>query len=269
MRCRPPDDGLAATSGWKIRGTGLGAARQARPHPVELRRVDRRQVHVGDPHRAAVVEQLGAQRLREPDDGGLRAAVGRLQRDRAVRECRADLHDRAVAACAHVSEGGQRAVDVAQIGDVGDAADLCGGQLGDRREDRHHGVVDPHADRPEFVDDRGRGGVDRVGVGDIDGDDERAAAGRGYILGGSVEPVTASGQQRDRPSPLCERDRGGTADARAASGDDDASGACAHDDLLPTAQPCNTKVCCCYNGKEKRPWIGAAGPSSASWQLRC
>ena len=63
-----------------------------------------------------LVQQLGAQRLGEPVDRVLGAAVGRLQRDAALAERRADLHDRAAVARPHPGQRGHGAVDVAEVG---------------------------------------------------------------------------------------------------------------------------------------------------------
>ncbi len=56
------------------------------------------QLHHRDPHLALVVQQLGADRVGEPADPELGAAVCGLQRDRTVGERRADLHDLAAVA---------------------------------------------------------------------------------------------------------------------------------------------------------------------------
>src|SRR4051812_20568751 len=61
--------------------------------PVELRRVDAWQVDHADADLAALVDQLGDDRLGESTDRVLRAAVRRLQRDAAVAQCRSDLYD--------------------------------------------------------------------------------------------------------------------------------------------------------------------------------
>ena len=71
-----------------------------------------------------LVQQLAAQRLVEPLDGVLGAAVRGLQRDAAVGQRRADLHDRAAVARPHPPQRGHRAVDVAEVGHLGDPLEL-------------------------------------------------------------------------------------------------------------------------------------------------
>ena len=92
----------------------LRVPRQLGPHPGELWRVHRGHLDHGDPDTRLVVQQLAAQRGREPVDGVLGAAVGRLQRDAALGKRRADLHDRAAVAeqpGGGAADSGTRAVD--------------------------------------------------------------------------------------------------------------------------------------------------------------
>ena len=70
------------------RARALGQRRAA---PFELRRVEGRQLNHREAHLAPRMQQLAAQRIGEAAHGGLGAAVGRMQRDRAVREGRGDL----------------------------------------------------------------------------------------------------------------------------------------------------------------------------------
>ena len=118
-------------------------------------------------HPALVVDQLRAQRVGEAADRVLGAAIGRLQRDRAVGEGRADLHDRALVAWPHPFQRRHRAPDAAEIGHFGGAAIFLRRDLGDRREDRRHRIVDPDVDRAELPLDGSGGAVDRTGIGDI------------------------------------------------------------------------------------------------------
>ena len=59
----------------------------------------------------------------KPWIGMLGAAVGGLQRDPAVGQRRADLHDRAAVAGLHPPQRGHRGVDVAEVADLGDPLD--------------------------------------------------------------------------------------------------------------------------------------------------
>ncbi len=72
-----------------------------------------------------------------------------------------------------------------------------GVRVPERREDSDHGVVDPHVDRPELRLDARRGGLDRVGVGDVGGQ-RRARAARPLVPRRQrPRAVLAAGDQPD------------------------------------------------------------------------
>jgi len=71
---------------------------------------------------------------------------------------------------------------VAEVGHLGDPAELLGRGLGHRRQHRRHGVVDPDLDRPELFFDAGGCRFDRPGVGNIDRDGARPHPGRLDLL---------------------------------------------------------------------------------------
>ena len=96
---------------------------------------------------AALVQQLGAQRLVEALDGVLGAAVRPLQRDAAVGQGRADLDDRAAVARQHPAQGRPGAVDEAEVGHLGDPLELLGLDVDEPGEHRGEGDVDPDVDR--------------------------------------------------------------------------------------------------------------------------
>ena len=121
-----------------------------RPAPAELRRVVRRELDHRDVDAAALVKQLGAERLEEALDCVLCAAVGRLQRNPAVGKCGADEDDRAAIPRAHPTDGGHRAPNRAEIGHLGRTPVLVRLDFVQRREDRRHRIVDPDVDRPEL-----------------------------------------------------------------------------------------------------------------------
>ena len=130
--------------------------------------------HDRDVDVAALVQQLGAERFVEAVFG---AAVGGLQWNRADTQRRAHLHDRAAVAGAHPAQRCHRAVHTTQVGDLGDAAELVRVDLVERHEYRREGVVDPHVDRPDLAFDTVGHRVDRTGVGHIQFDSSRRAAG--------------------------------------------------------------------------------------------
>ena len=172
-------------------------------------------------HGALVVFELGTQRVGEALDRMLGTAIRRLQRDRAVRERRADLHDDAAVTRTHALQGRHRAPHEAVIGDVGDAAVVVRGHLHDRREDGEHGVVDPDVDRPEARFDFARRTLDGVVIGDVERQHHRfAAVGFDLALRG-FESVAPARDERDSCFPFPECARRGAADAGRGAGDDD------------------------------------------------
>ena len=191
-----PRDRARGDLGLVDRRHGLRVAVQVGADPAELRRVEAGQLDEGDAHLRAVVEQLDAQRVQEALERVLGAAVARLQRDPAARQRRADLHDHAAVARAHAPQRGLRAVDAAEVGDLGDAAELLGPRVDDRGELGRHRVVDPHVDGAELgLDPRG-GALDLLGVGHVGGRDARAHAVLLHLAPGGLE---ALGPARDEP----------------------------------------------------------------------
>lgn len=180
----------------------LGLVRKAALHPVELGRVECRHLQHHDAHVAAVVEQLGAQRVHEPLDRVLGRAVRGLERDTPVGERRADLDDGAAIARQHALERGKRAVDVPEVRHLGHAAEILGRHLLHGREDREHRVVDPDVDGPELGLHLRGCGLDGIGVGDVERQHEGAAALGFDVALRSLEPHAPACDQPDaRPAP--------------------------------------------------------------------
>ena len=165
------------------------------PAPAELRRVERRHLDHGQPDLRAAMEQLDAKRVGEAADGELRRAVGRLERNRPVGEGRADLDDRAAVARHHAAQGGERAVDRAQVVDLGHPPELRRRHVDDLAHHRDHRVVDPHVDRAELALDPLRGLLHPFGVGDVGRHGDRAAPHRLDLPPGAREAVLAAGEQ--------------------------------------------------------------------------
>ena len=133
------------------------------------------------------MQKLTAQRLIEALDRVLRAAVGGLQRDPAIGQRRAHLDDRAGVTGSHPLQRRHRAVDISEVADLGDPFVLLGSDLPERREHRRERHVDPHINGAECVLGGGRGGLHRIGIGDVGGEFERLSAGRPDVVGGSGE----------------------------------------------------------------------------------
>ncbi len=160
-------DVLGRHFGFVDRRDGLRMVVHRRLAPVELRRVDRGEVHHAEPHVAAVVQQFRASRVEEATARELRGAVRRLQRYADERERRADVDDRAVIARAHTFERGHRPPHLAEERHFDRAAKIVGCRFEDRRETGCHRVVDPYIDRAELVLGTLRRPCHRLGVGDI------------------------------------------------------------------------------------------------------
>src|SRR5688572_865450 len=97
---------------WRNR---LRAARQPALDPLELRCVQRRQLHHRDPNLLPVVQQFRPERFAETLDRMFGGAVGGLQWNAPVRERRSDLNDDAVIARPHPLQRRQRAMDDAEV----------------------------------------------------------------------------------------------------------------------------------------------------------
>ena len=148
---RPRRRSRARELGLVDRRHRLGMPWQLCPAPLELGRIERGQVHHRHVDSAAVVEQLGPQRLGEALERVLGGAVRGLQRDAAVRERRADLDDRAAVARPHPPQRGQRPVDGPQVGDGGGARVLVRVELPRPGVDGGHRVVHPDVDGAELL----------------------------------------------------------------------------------------------------------------------
>ena len=192
---------------------------------VELRGVQARQLHHRHLHVRSLVAQLGAQRFEHPLLRVLGAAVGRLQRDAAVGERRADEHERAAVARQHARERSLRPPHRSQVGDLGRPLELLRLDVLEKREHRRHRVVHPHVDRPERVLGRARRSVDGLEVRHVSRQHERLAARLLDLAARALEPVAPARDEADAHARC-----GETANDRAA----DAARRARHDDGLVT-----------------------------------
>ncbi len=118
------------------------------------------------------MHQLRADRVGEAADRELRAAVGRLERDRPVGERGSDLDDGAVVARSHPLQRRHRPVDRAEVGHLGRPLELLRLHVHEGGEDGRHRVVHPDVDRAERALDRLRRGLDLRVVGHIGRQDQ-------------------------------------------------------------------------------------------------
>ncbi len=205
----------------------LGAAAHFVERPVELRRVHRRQVDHAQFDRATVMDEFAAETVGKPLDRGFRAAIGRLQRHRAVGEGGADIDDGALIAPFHGAQGGHDTVHGAQVSRLGRALEFGRRDIRNRRENRRHRVVHPDIDRAQRGLDGIGGVVDGFGIGHVGRGDAGANPQRPQFGGGGFQPVAIAPDQTDVAAGVGELLRGSAADAGAGAGDDDNF---AHDD---------------------------------------
>jgi hypothetical protein len=85
----------------------------------------------------------------------------------------------------------------AEIRHFGHPLHFVGLQLLHRREDRHHGVVDPDVDRTELALDPIGRALDRVRVRDVERQHERASARNFDVSFRTLESVDAARDQSD------------------------------------------------------------------------
>ena len=213
------DDPLGGDLGLVDRRDRLRVARQPGQHPGELGRVDGRHLHDGDPYLGPLVQQLAPDRLGEPVDGVLGAAVGGLQRDRPVAEGGADLDDRAAVPWPHPRKRDHRAVHEPQVADLGDPPELIRLDLPERREDRGERHVHPDVDRAEPVLRLLGRPLDGVEVGHVGRDGQRAAARALHRVGRRREAVLAPRDQHHVRAATPEELGRGPPDSGARTGD--------------------------------------------------
>ena len=172
-------------------------------------------------HFASVVDQFTAERIGEPAHPRLGRAIGALQRDAAISERRADLHDRPAIARLHSLQRRHRAVDRTEISHLRYPPEIFRRHFLNRGKDANHGVVNPDIDRPQFALDFLGRSLDCGGIRDIDRQDERAAAGRLDFAARCFQAVGPTREQTDLRAIAGELAHDGAADAGGRSGDDD------------------------------------------------
>ncbi len=155
------------------RAERLRLAAHERPRPLELRRVERGELDHADRDAAVLCAQLGPHGVREAADRVLRAAVGRLERNRLVGQRRSDLNQHAAVARPHPLQRGVCAVHGAEISVGRDFGEVRGRHLREAAEHGRHRIVDPDVDRSDVALDLVGRGLDRLGVAHVDDASER------------------------------------------------------------------------------------------------
>ena len=174
-----------------------------------------------DDDHAHVGLKLLAQRLRPAVQAPLGGGVGGVAGAGGAPGDRRDVDQVAAAVAELVEEDLGRGHRAEQV-DLDHLALLGALVGGERREQHHAGVVDQDVGAAELVLDALGGGDDRVAVGDVGRDGDRAVA---ELVGQRLDAVGAAGEQRDAVAVGGQRAGGGFADARRGAGDDrDAAG---------------------------------------------
>src|SRR5439155_26595794 len=101
--------------------------------PVELRCVERRHLYHRKVDVDAIVQQLRAQAVGEAADRELGAAVGSLERYRAISEGRADLDYGPAVAWPHALQHGHRTIDIPEVSHFCRAPILLGREVSKQR----------------------------------------------------------------------------------------------------------------------------------------
>ena len=103
------------------------------------------------------------------------------------------------------------------------ALEFLGRYLRDRREYRRHGDIDPNVDGAKRLLRRLGRCLDRGRIRDIGRHDQGLAAVGAAFARSGFESLGVTGQQHHIAAPIGEFLRGGAANARSRSGDDDDS----------------------------------------------
>ena len=150
----------------------------------------------------------------------LGSAIGGLERNGAVGQRRADLHDRSPIPQAHALQSRHRAMHRPQVCDLGGALKLIRLDVPDSREDRGHGVVYPDFDRPQLGFDPRSRRFDLTGVCDVNRDHQGTASLTLDLPGRRLQPGVRPRQQTQMYTGLCEGPHRGSAHTSGGAGND-------------------------------------------------
>src|SRR5580765_1060458 len=117
-------DGTGGNFGLKNRRHRLSLAGQSALYPTELWSIERRHLNHNCLYTAFVVHEFSAQSGKEPQNRVFGSAIGGLQWNAAIREGRTNVHNRPPISRQHALQSRERAMDYAQISDLGDALEF-------------------------------------------------------------------------------------------------------------------------------------------------
>jgi len=166
------------------------------------------------------MEQLATQRIIKTFDPVFGAAIGRLERDAAISQCRTDKYDRPAIARQHPAKGGHGAIYLPEIRHLGHPAEFFRTDLPDRRENADHGIVHPNIDRAEDRLRLFRHCLHLCGIRHIGGHDERACAKRLHFLLRNGQLLASTGDQNYFRAFHCKGMRGRAPYPSARAGND-------------------------------------------------
>src|SRR5215203_167858 len=187
-----------------------GRALDMRAHPIELRRIDTRQLDHGQLHLAVHRQKLCAKRILEALNRVLGRAIGRLQRNAAIRQRGTNQDDGAGALLKHVLERGAGAMHLPEVSDVSDPSIFIEAHVHKAREDACESVVHPDVYSTKSLDDLVRCMLNSSPVRDIGLDNNRFAAELLDVARGSLKAGSPPGEQRHLAAVLREFSGGGS-----------------------------------------------------------
>src|SRR4030095_15620758 len=90
------------------------------------------------------MDELASQRIAKALDRVFGRAIGRLQRNTAIRQCAANLYDNSAIARQHPFQRSERPINTTKISYLCYTPKFLGRHLLDWRKDRRHRVIDPN-----------------------------------------------------------------------------------------------------------------------------
>jgi hypothetical protein len=169
---------------------------------------------------AFVVNQLGSKSVGKTANTVLCAAVRGLQRNTSICECRSDLDNRATIPWLHETKRSHRPINGSEVSNLGHPPVFFGIHLLKRRENRHHGIVDPNVNRTELVFNLKSCGIHLFVVGHVGRDYQGTAAKPFYVRAAAFQSGRTARQQGDMRAVLCKLARRRSSDACGRTGND-------------------------------------------------
>ena len=162
--------------------------------------------------------QFRAQRISKTAHRRLGSAIGRLQGNGAIGQRRSNLYNRAMVLRAHMLQSGQRAIDLTQIGHLGNALEFSRRDVPYATENGRHRVVDPQIDMSPTRNDLLGCGKDLIGIGNVRLQNHRLAAVILYFSRSCVQPCLTACQQGNASASCAQFPRKGASNSGRGAG---------------------------------------------------